>query len=374
MKRFVIWNPFGLRQGDFYLTIMLFFVIGGCAPKLEKTTAEEFKIAIHGKAQGTTYSIAYYDLQERDFKPQIDSLLARIDQSVSTYQKGSVIDRWNASNSGAEVDALFIHLLCESWNAYLASQGAFDPTVMPLVRYWGFGPERFEHPESVDSAQVIRLKSHMQFDSLYFEGPNGRITLSEMALREALPPSMFLHKPDSNIALDFNAIGQGWSVDKVAEFLESFDIEIYFVEIGGEIRAGRPKPDGEMWRFGIDKPESDISKRSMQAILKLRSRGLATSGSYRKFYERDGVRYAHTIDPTTGYPANHSLLSATVLAPTAADADAMATAYMVMGKDSTLNFLRSRDYLSNYVYLIYDSAGIMKTYTSRSMVKMVEEQ
>ena len=138
--------------------------------------------------------------------------------------------------------------------------------------------------------------------------------------------------------------------------------------------AGRPKPNGELWRFGIDKPESDIDRREMQAIANLRNRALATSGSYRKFYEREGVKYSHTIDPSTGKPVTHTLLSATVFSSTAAEADAMATAFMVFGKDSTLSFLSQNDYLGDYVYLIYDSAGVLKTYKSPQVEAIIDEK
>lgn len=364
-------NPLGFGRGVFYLTLAL--LIASCTPQLDKTTAEEFKMSIAGKAQGTTYSISYYDLKERNLKIQVDSLLKAVDLSISTYVNGSVIDRWNKSSDGAMVDRMFLEVLAESWSAYQASEGAFDPTIKPLVAYWGFGPEKFTHPEQADSAQIAELLNLVQFDSLSFaEAPIGD-QLSEMFISGKYPDSLFLNKPDSMMEIDFNAVGQGWSVDKVAELLESLDIDRYFIEIGGEIKAGRPKPSGEYWKFGVDKPEPDLAKRELQAIVSLRSRGLATSGNYRKFYERNGIRYAHTIDPSTGFPTNHSLLSATVVAPTAAEADAMATAYMVMGKDSAVDFLADKEYLSNYIYLIYDSAGVLKTYTSEGLKNMIDQ-
>lgn len=364
-------NPLGFGQGVFYLTLAL--LIASCTPQLDKTTAEEFKMSIAGKAQGTTYSISYYDLKERNLKIQVDSLLKAVDLSISTYVNGSVIDRWNKSSDGAMVDRMFLEVLAESWSAYQASEGAFDPTIKPLVAYWGFGPEKFTHPEQADSAQIAELLNLVQFDSLSFaEAPIGD-QLSEMFISGKYPDSLFLNKPDSMMEIDFNAVGQGWSVDKLAELLESLDIDRYFIEIGGEIKAGRPKPSGEYWKFGVDKPEPDLAKRELQAIVSFRSRGLATSGNYRKFYERNGIRYAHTIDPSTGFPTNHSLLSATVVAPTAAEADAMATAYMVMGKDSAVDFLADKEYLSNHIYLIYDSAGVLKTYSSEGLKNMIDQ-
>ena len=203
--------------------------------------------------------------------------------------------------AGGNVDRLFMEVLIESWNAFQASDGAFDPTVKPLVSLWGFGPEKFENPSAVDDAEIERLKRFVGFDTLKFYFKGEKLEISELGGLKKLPDSIFLWKPASEFELDFNAIGQGWSVDKVAEVFRVREIEVFFIEIGGEIVVGKPKPDGELWRFGIDKPESDMENRALQAIIKLRNRALATSGNYRKFYERDGVRYAHTIDPSTGY-------------------------------------------------------------------------
>ncbi len=369
-------NPFGLCQGDFWFNLSLVLTIAiigtSCNPDLKKTTAEEFKTTIQGEAQGTTWNIAYYDIRERNLKPEVDSVLDAIDLSISTYLPNSVIDRWNESDSGGNVDRLFMEVLIESWNAFQASDGAFDPTVKPLVSLWGFGPEKFENPSAVDDAEIERLKRFVGFDTLKFYFKGEKLEISELGGLKKLPDSIFLWKPASEFELDFNAIGQGWSVDKVAEVFRVREIEVFFIEIGGEIVVGKPKPDGELWRFGIDKPESDMENRALQAIIKLRNRALVTSGNYRKFYERDGVRYAHTIDPSTGIPVQHNLLSATVLGSSAAEADAMATAFMVIGKDSTLSLLKEKTYLSNYVYLIYDSAGVNKTFISPQIKRLIE--
>jgi thiamine biosynthesis lipoprotein len=365
MKRFLYFSLL------FSLTAL---VIASCNAKMEKTSSEDFKHSIQGQAQGTTWSIVYYDLQERDFKPQVDSILAAIDQSVSTYLEGSIIDQWNGSDSGAVIDDLFLELLLESWEVYRQTNGAFDPTVKPLVSYWGFGPERYMHPEQVDSMVIDSLLQLVNFDTLRLRRSQQRsIALDELGDNDAGKGAWFLEKPMAGMQLDFNAIGQGWSVDKIGEFLASQDIEIFFVELGGEILAGYPKPDGILWRFGIDKPVEGNTQRDLQAIINLRNKGLATSGSYRKFYERDGVRYSHTIDPSTGYPVQHSLLSATVVASDAGYSDALATAFMVMGSDSAQRFIADKDYLGAYVYLISaNETGSFETFTSESLKGMME--
>lgn len=357
----------------FIIPVIITLILASCNAELEKTTSEEFKQTITGEAQGTTWRIVYYDLQERNFKPQVDSILSRIDESVSTYLPNSVIDRWNKSDSGAYIDPLFFDLLTQSWEVYEATNGAFDPTVKPLVSYWGFGPERFEHPELADQQTIDSLLYLVNFDTLRIVKNKGSFSMSEMEGSMKETDRLFLTKPMVGMQLDFNAIGQGWSVDKVVEFLESKDLKLFFVEIGGEISVGYPKPDGSLWRFGIDKPIDENAERALQAVINLRNKGLATSGNYRKFYERDGIRYSHTIDPTSGYPVQHNLLSATVVSKNAGIADAYATAFMVMGMDSTINFLSSNAYLNNYVYLISsDEEGKYETFTSEQIVRAIE--
>lgn len=363
-----------LNQFVFTVAVAL-LAMSSCQVTPEKLHPEDFQISITGEAQGTTYSIVYYDLQERNLKPQIDSILTAIDKSVSTYLKGSVIDVWNQSETGGDIDMLFYELLMESWEMYKLTNGAFDPTVKPLVSYWGFGPEKYVHPEVANEQMIDSLIALIGFDSLRI-GLNNElpVRMEEFEPSNYKKGSLQLYKPVPGMQLDFNAIGQGWSVDKIALFLEKHDISIYFVELGGEIRAGYPKPEGKLWRFGVDKPVAMDEERELESIISLRNKGLATSGSYRKFYERDGARFSHTIDPLTGFPVKHEMLSATVVASTAGDADALATAFMVMGPDSTVKFLNRKNYLETYVHLIMaDSApNTFKTYTSPQLEKMME--
>ena len=363
-----------MKKIAFYLSVLSIIVaLTSCNADLEKTTSEEFKQTITGEAQGTTWRIVYYDLQERNFKYKVDSILKRVDESVSTYLSNSVIDQWNKSDSGAYIDHLFFHLLSQSWEVYEASNGAFDPTVKPLVSYWGFGPERFEHPELVDQHKIDSLLELVNFDTLRIIRNKGSFGMSELKGSMKKTDKLFLTKPIPGMQLDFNAIGQGWSVDQVVKFLEAQELKLFFVEIGGEISVGYPKPDGSLWRFGIDKPIDENAERELQAVVKLRNKGLATSGNYRKFYEKNGARYSHTIDPTTGYPVKHNLLSATVVSKNAGLADAYATAFMVMGMDSSILFIEEHDYLSNFVYLIAsDEEGNYKTFTSKQLESAID--
>lgn len=353
--------------------ILCTLFLNACNAKLDKTTSEAFKFQISGTAQGTTYSVVYYDLRERNFKPAMDSVLMAIDQSVSTYLQGSCIDRWNKSDTGALVDRLFLEVLFNSWNVYKTTNGAFDPTIKPLVTYWGFGSEQFAQPDRVDQRKIDSLRVLVDFDTLRLWQSGEFVSLDEFQRKLGDRDSVFLQKPMSAMQLDFNAIAQGWSADKMAEHLVECGVDRFFIELGGEIVAGFPKPDGDLWRFGIDKPLDPGLQRQMQAIVNLRNRGLATSGSYRKFYERNGKRFSHTINPATGFPVDHGLLSATVVSESAGTADAFATAFMVMGADSTLSFLRARPYLGSYVYLISADSSGYQTYASPQLIDLIEQ-
>ena len=175
--------------------------------------------------------------------------------------------------------------------------------------------------------------------------------------------------------LDFNAIAQGYTVDVLADFFESNGIENYLIEWGGEIKARGKNHDEQWWKIGIDKPVENIDEREIEAVIELKNMALATSGSYRKFYEKDGIKYSHTIDPKTGYPVQHSLLSATVLANDCMTADAYATAFMVMGMEKARVFLKDNKDLDLDVYFIYSTeAGVWKTYYSKDLEEVIVEK
>ena len=210
---------------------------------------------------------------------------------------------------------------------------AFDITVAPLVNAWGFG---FTEKESVDSNLIDSL--------LQFVGMN-KIALEDGQIR----------KSTEGVMIDMNGIAQGYSVDVISGFLESMDIMDYLVEIGGEVRTHGLNSRGSEWRVGIDKPVEGLQLAGveLEAIISLSGMSLATSGNYRRFYEMDGMKYSHTIDPATGYPVRHGLLSATVLCDECMYADAYATTFMVMGIAYAKSFLASRPDLE--AFLIYNS-------------------
>jgi thiamine biosynthesis lipoprotein len=217
---------------------------------------------------------------------------------------------------------------------------------------WGFW---FKEPIKVNQQIVDSLLPLIDYKGIKIE--NGRII-------KANPDMMF----------DFNAIAQGYSVDLTGEFLETKGIRSYLVDIGGEVLGRGKKPDGNSWVVGIEKPSIDIdSERQLKATISVSDLAVATSGNYRKFYEVDGVRYSHTIDPKTGFPVNHTLLSATVVAESASTADGYATAFMVMGIDKARTFIETHPKLE--AYFIYSGAdGSLKTWMSKGLEGMIEEE
>lgn len=298
------------------------------------------QITINGEAQGTTYTVILAGEHSDVMKAEIDSLLHAFDESLSSYIPTSVLSRINQSTDSIVVldNGFFKPCYLLSRGVYDMSAGAFDPSVFPLVQGWGF-MNNMETPLDKDSVASILKYVSFQKDllhSIYFNGDT--ITFS---------------KYDPRFKLDFNAIAQGYSVDVVAEYLNQHGVSNYYVEIGGEIVVKGKNGERKKWRIGIDSPIENADTRVIENIIHVTNKAIATSGNYRKFYVKDGVKYAHTLDPLTGYPVQHSLLSATVLADNCALADAYATTFMVYGVEKTMQFLEEHPELKLEVYLLY---------------------
>lgn len=325
-----------------YLTLftLVVLILVSCSPKKEY-------IKIEGFTQGTTYSITYYDSLSRDFSAQIDSILERIDHSMSIYNDSSIISRMN-SNISDSIDDLLKDVIVSSYEIYYQTDGAFDITVGPVVRAIGFGKDK---TQGIDSAKVKQLLPLIGMNKIRLDGNT-------------------LKKDDSRIQIDVNAIAQGYTVDVIGKYLESNGIKHYLVEVGGEITARGKNSKGTDWVVGIDKPvESALPGENIQAKISISNGyGLATSGNYRKFIEVNGQKYAHTINPKTGFPELNSLLSATVVAPSATKADALATAFMVKGVEWSKNFVVNSNDIDAYLvysdslgnYLVWMNEGIKK--------------
>lgn len=321
--------------------------------KEKAETQKEYKI-IHGNTQGTTYNITYEYYPGEDLQPDIEQVLYDFDMSLSTYEPTSIISRINRNDTTVAVDQKFIEVFMEAQRVYELTEGAFDITVAPLVNAWGFG---FTPGADVDSAMIDDILQYVGMDKIGLE--DGRI-----------------RKDDPRVMIDVNAIAQGYSVDVVAAFLEGKGIVNYLVEIGGELKCKGLNPKTEEWKIGIDRPEDDnmIPGNNMQAVVAIKGKSLATSGNYRKFYEKNGIKYAHSIDPETGYPVLNKLLSATLITDRCITADAFATAFMVMGLEKSIGILESANEELE-AYLIYsDEEGKFKVFSTPGMKEYILDE
>jgi FAD:protein FMN transferase len=309
------------------------------------------KISFMGEAQGTYYSVTYFDQQNRNFQDDIDSILQAFDQSVSIWVPTSIISRINNNDTSVEVDPWFRDIFNLSEQISAKTDGAFDITVGPLVNAWGFG---FKDREKLDPHKVDSLKQYVDYKDVKLVGKK---------IVKDFPQTQF----------DFNAIAQGYSVDVVAKFLESKGVYNYLVDIGGEVLGHGTKPNGDPWVVGVENPTANSEDAStINTKVSLLNQAIATSGSYRKYYEENGIRYSHTIDPKTGYPVTHNLLSVSVLARDCATADGYATAFMVMGVEKSEEFVKNDPDLE--AYFIYSAPdGSYKTYATEGFRKIMKE-
>lgn len=310
-------------------------------------------ISLAGFVQGTTYHVTYESKNGENLQFLIDSLLADFDRSLSVYLPNSLISKINRNEPGITVDEKFSTVFNKSYEVFKKTDGAFDITVGPIVNALGFGST---DTLNVDSALIESLLPYVGME---------KVTLQDGILVKKYP----------YILLDVNAIAQGYSVDLVVGFLEQRGIRNYMVEIGGEVRTRGRNDRNLVWRIGIDKPLEGnmLPGANLQAIVALNNRSLATSGNYRKYYEKNGIKFVHTINPKTGYPVVSNLLSATVVADDCMTADAYATAFMVFGVERSIEFLEDNKFLD--AYLIYaDQEGKFRVYATKRLQKFIEEQ
>ena len=314
-----------------------------------RTSAEPsyVKQTLAGNTMGTTYSIIYFGESLPNLKNEVDSLLVSINASLNTYLEDSEISRFNRSKSIQFDLPWFYPVLKRSFEINASTQGAFDPTVMPLVNIWGFGPGEALYP---DSTYVDSL--------LQFVGVS-TISFSEKEVR----------KSDPRTQLDFSAIAKGYGVDVVSKYLTSKGLSNHFVEIGGETYcAGINMESDREWVTGILDPRSTQDNLSFFALLSSSDNAIATSGNYFNYRIRDGVRYSHTISPDTGYPIELNILSATVVAQDCMTADALATSFMVMGHEKAIDYVQSNDDID--ALIIYsEEGGEISHYASEGIIK-----
>jgi len=306
------------------------------------------KIVLQGLAQGSYYAITYYDEQGRNFQHDIDSIFHAVDLSVNLWVDSSVISKVNR-NEDVVLDDIFIDNFNIAQEAARLSDGYFDPTISPIVAAWGFS---YKNGDSITPQLIDSLKQLVDYHKVRIE--DGKVV-----------------KENPAMTLDFNAVAQGYTSDMIASFLDSKGVKNYLVDTGGEIMTKGGKPNGKPWIVGIEKPADNWdSEQVVQTRITLRDKGLVTSGSTRKYVERDGKRYSHCIAPHTGYPVEHQVLSVTVLAETSVWADALASICMVMGMEQSLPIIESMDGVEAY-YIFVNEKGVLETFATEGFQKLL---
>ena len=306
------------------------------------------KMVLQGLAQGSYYAVTYFDERGRNFQHEIDSIFHAVDMSVNLWVDSSVISKVNR-NEEVVLDQIFIDNFNIAQEAAKLSDGYFDPTVSPIVAAWGFS---YKVGDSITPQLIDSLKQWVDYRKVRIE--NGKVI-----------------KENPNMTLDFNAIAQGYTSDLIAAFLESRGIKSYLVDTGGEIMAKGEKNNGKPWIVGIEKPaENKDSEQVVQTRITLRDKGLVTSGSTRKYVKRNGKRYSHSINPKTGYPVEHNVLSVTVLAENSVWADALASICMVMGLKQSLPLIESLDSVEAY-YIYANEQNELETFATERFKTLI---
>ena len=306
------------------------------------------KMVLQGEAQGSYYAVTYYDEQGRNFQQEIDSIFHAVDVSVNLWVDTSVISKVNR-NEEVKLDSIFVDNFRIAQEAASLSDGYFDPTISPIVAAWGFS---YKHGDTITPQLIDSLKQLVNYRNIRIE--EGKVVKANPAM-----------------TLDFNAIAQGYTSDLIASFLDSRGIKNYLVDTGGEIMARGEKPNGQPWIVGIEMPADNWdSEQVVHTRIALRDKGLVTSGSTRKYVERNGKRYSHCIDPKTGYPVEHNVLSVTVLAENSVWADALASICMVMGMEKSLPLIESMNGVEAY-YIYVNEQNALETFATDGFAKLV---
>ena len=310
-----------------WLAFGLAFFMTGCGQ--ESTVQSKPEIHITGSTMGTYYSIKVADNVISDaakFQAEVDVLLERVNDQMSTYRPDSELSRFNQHHSSTPVVVSrdTARVITEAIHIGRESQGALDVTVGPLVNLWGFGPDK--RPTKIPSEELITQTRQ-------------KTGLGNLHVITSVDADT-LQKDIPDLYVDLSAIAKGFGVDKVAEYLESLGARNYLVEIGGELRINGVNGKGHPWRVAIEKPTANAG--SVQEVIVPGDNGVATSGEYRNYYEMDGQRFSHTIDPRTGKPIQHRMVSVTVIHPSCMTADGLATVFMVMGPEKSLAYAKER--------------------------------
>lgn len=317
------------------LLLGLVFVVYKC--RNSQTESLE-PIRLEGRTMGTTYHITYFDASNRNFSRSMDSLLIVVNKSINNYDPTSETSRFNNSQRGIKVELPYlVPPLKVARDVFDFSNGAFDPTVMPLVNMWGFGPGK---RLSADSSVVDSIRTFIGFEKVIIRNDS-------------------ILKTDPRTQLDFGGIGQGYGADVLTDFLKEKGIDDVLVELGGEGMAlGKNRRTGKKWEIGILDPRSTEENQFFKAYVSLSDRSFTTSGNYFNFHEENGVKYSHTIDPSTGYPARKKILSASVFAKDCTTADAWGTALMVLGHERSIELVAKHPEIDVLLFYSDDNGNI----------------
>ncbi len=326
-KKGVIFLLLTLIVGIFFL-----FFYGSCS---QKEKGKQF-LTETGRVFGTFYKITYESPNGKSLKPELKALFHSFDLSLSVYNDSSVISRINRNDPAVVVDEYFRTVFETGQRVSEITDGAFDMTVAPLVNAWGFG---FARKDSITPELINSLLKITGYEKVRLEGDR-------------------VIKDNPDVMLDASAIAKGYAGDVIADFLTSLRIENYMIEIGGEVVVRGMNDQKAPWTIGITKPVDDSTMMitELHRVIQLENGAVATSGNYRQYYHKDGKKYAHTINPHTGYPVDHNLLSVTVIAPNGILADAYATAFLVMGVEQSIlvaNFMP--DIEAYFIYSNYEN-------------------
>ncbi|GGN01925.1 FAD:protein FMN transferase [Dyadobacter beijingensis] len=309
--------------------------------------ADTALVSIDGEAQGTTYHIRYFDVQNRHLKHEIDSILTDFDRCLSLYRPDSELTVFNATGRHTFRSPWFYEVLGKSKEIYAATGGAFDPTIMPLSEAYGFGNKKNIDPERVNADSLLQF---IGFNQVEYN------------------PEQITARP--GVRLDFNGIAQGYSVDIIGAFLKTQNIDRFMVEIGGEVLCAGRKNGGSDWITGIENP---LKPNALAATVRLTGRAMTTAGNYHNRIVRNGITYNHIIDPRTGAMEQTPLLSVTVFAKDAITADGYDTAFFVMGPEATKTFLKNRKDID--VYLLYtNEEGGLASFMTDGIKDLIQEK
>ncbi len=345
-----------------FIALLLGLIFSSCKGDANKPTqAQETYNKITGQTMGTTYTIIYEPYAQPVIKATIDSILVSINQSVSTYIDSSTISKINRSDiygQSTEIlvngkmatqdkielpaDTHFEHNYKVANRIYLDTDGYFDPTVMPLVNYWGFGYTPKKPVTKIDSQKINSIRETIGMEKVTAESVSDRLICM---------------KP-TGTELDFSAIAKGYAVDYISNYLQEQGVENLMVEIGGETYAKGQSPRNKNWVIGLNTPTTESSLTDFSSYIELQDKAVASSGNYRIYYEVEGRRYGHEINPKTGYPERNALLGVSVIAPTCMEADAIATALMVMGQDKAQAYVAAKPHIEAVLFVGDIGGGI----------------